>query len=122
MDATAIREFLDGHRHATVATTRPNGRPQASPLSFVVHEASFWFAISEGQRLRNLEHVPYLALVISDDGDAGHRLFIAEGPTTLHPVTADAARAWADRHGREPSWASALIEVAPERLFTYGGE
>jgi hypothetical protein len=119
MNADQIGRFLDQHRYATVATTRPNGRPQASPLGFFIHNGSFWFASVTGQRLRNLRHIPYLALVISDGEGSDHRLLTAEGATILHPVTAELAACWADRHGEEPSWATAMIEVALERLISY---
>ena len=121
MDAATIKAFLDEHRYATVATTRPNGRPQASPLSFVVHNARFWFAMVAGQRLRNLRHMPYLALVISEGGagEAEHRLLLAEGDADVQPMTEQLAQLWTEREGAPASWATAMVTMAPERLFSY---
>jgi putative heme iron utilization protein len=120
MGAAAIRAFLQEHRYATVATTRPNGRPQASPLSFVVHDAQFWFAVVAGQRLRNLRHVPYVALVISEgDGDGRHRMMLAEGGAAVQPVTDRLAQLWAEREGAPASWAEAIVSVTPDRVFSY---
>lgn len=119
MDAHRIAEFLARHRYAVVATTRPDGRPQAAPLAFFIRNGSFWFASVAGQRLRNLRHVPYLAVVISEGDGGEHKLLTAEGSAILHPVTAELAACWADRHDEEPSWATTMIEVAPERLFSY---
>jgi hypothetical protein len=119
MDAAGIEAFLAEHRFATVATTRPNGRPQASPLSFVVHHACFWFALVAGQRLRNLRHVPYLALVISQGDGGSHRMLLAEGPVVVHPASGQLAALWEEREGAPASWAEAIVAVAPERLFSY---
>jgi hypothetical protein len=58
--------------------------------------------------------------VVISDGDGGdHELLTAEGPSILHPITAELAACWAGRHGEDPSWATAMIEVAPQRLFSY---
>jgi general stress protein 26 len=119
MDAAAIETFLGCHRYAVVATTRPDGRPQAAPLAFFVSAGSFWFASVAGQRLRNLEHRPYIAIVISEGDGAAHQLLMAEGGVRLHPVTASLAAAWAERHDEAPTWAATMIELAPERLFSY---
>ena len=84
MDAAQIERFLDQHRYAVVATTRPDGRPQAAPLAFFIRNASFWFASVAGQRLRNLRHVSYLAIVISEGDGGDHKLLTAEGTAILH--------------------------------------
>jgi general stress protein 26 len=119
MDATQIARFLDQHRYAVVASTRPDGRPQAAPLAFFIRDGSFWFASVAGQRLRNLRHVSYLAVVISEGDGGDHELLTAEGAAILHPVTAELAACWATRHDEEPSWATTMIQVTPERLFSY---
>ena len=119
MDARHIEQFLDQHRYAVVATTRPDGRPQAAPLAFFIRNGSFWFASVAGQRLRNLRHVSYLAVVISEGDGGDHKLLTAEGTAILHPVTAELAACWADRHDEDPTWATTMIEVTPQRLFSY---
>jgi general stress protein 26 len=119
MDADQIEQFLDQHRYAVVATTRLDGRPQAAPLAYFVRKGSFWFASAAGQRLRNLRHVPYLAVVISEGDGGDHRLLTPEGTAILHPVTAELAACWANRHDEEPAWATSMIQVTPERLFSY---
>lgn len=119
MDAAQIERFLDQHRYAVVATTRPDGRPQAAPLAFFIRNASFWFASVAGQRLRNLRHVSYLAIVISEGDGGDHKLLTAEGAAILHPVTEQLAACWANRHNEHPAWATTMIQVTPERLFSY---
>jgi Pyridoxamine 5'-phosphate oxidase len=120
MDAAAIDRFLSRHRYAVVATTRPDGRPQAAPLTFFLRDGSFWFASVAGQRLRNLQHIPYIAIVISEGDGVAHELLTAEGRVRLHPITASLAAAWAERHGEAPTWATTMMEVVPERVFSYG--
>jgi len=119
MDADQIALFLEQHRYAVVASTRPDGRPQAAPLAFFIRNGSFWFASVAGQRLRNLRHVSYLALVISEGDGGDHKLLTAEGAAILHPVTAELAACWANRHHEDPAWATTMIQVTPERLFSY---
>ncbi len=50
-----------------VATTRPDGRPHAAPVWGVWLDDSLWFG-TEGQKLRNLAHMPY-AVVHLDSAD-----------------------------------------------------
>jgi general stress protein 26 len=119
MDAPQIARFLEQHRYAVVATTRPSGRPQAAPLAFFIRNGSFWFASVAGQRLRNLRQVSYLAIVISEGDGGDHKLLTAEGAAILHPVSAELAACWATRHDEDPAWATTMIQVTPERLFSY---
>jgi len=60
------------------------------------------------------------------DGEGpAHRAVIAEGPAVLHevrstdPLPEAFRRRWMGRHGAVPSWAAALIEISPDRLFSY---
>lgn len=121
MDADELRRFLDEHRDAVVATTRPSNRPQVAPLAFLVHDGSFWFASVAGQRLKNLAHVAYLALVISESEGEGSegRMVMAEGPAALRELTPEIAALWAEREGSPPTWAASMIEMTPERVFSY---
>jgi hypothetical protein len=85
--------------------------------------------------LRNLKTTPWASLVVmegnrdaDEPGDeAPHRAFTAEGPVVLHEGDAFAAafqpltETWLARHGHEPDWAVALVELRPERVFSYSG-
>jgi len=84
MDGPRMAAFLDSRRHAVCATSRRDGRPQASPVAFIIWNGAFWFASVRGARLRNLRARPYASVVIV-----------------------------------LPSWAAALIEIRPDRLFSY---
>jgi hypothetical protein len=59
----------------------------------------------------------------ADEGEEGipHRALTAEGPVKLHAVAALARfqEEWLDRHTDAPDWATAFIELRPERLFSH---
>jgi len=125
MDGPRLAAFLDGKRYAVCATSRQDGRPQASPVAFIIWNRAFWFASVRGARLRNLRARPYASIVIMEGEGPLHRAVIAEGPAVLHevrsadPLQEEFLRRWMDRHGAVPSWAAALIEIRPDRLFSY---
>ncbi len=125
MDGLRMAAFLNGRRYAVCATARMDGRPQASPVAFIIWNGAFWFASVRGARLRNLRARPYASVVIMDGEGSAHRAVIAEGPVLLHEMASADALAegfrqrWVGRHGALPSWAAALIEIRPNRLFSY---
>jgi hypothetical protein len=129
MDAERLREFLGRRRYGVLATSRRDGRAHAAPVAFTPAGGAFWIATVAGLRLRNLRAVPWASLVVMegdrDDGATPHVALTAEGPVVLHEGEAlEAAlqplqEAWIARHGRPPDWAAALIELTPERLFSY---
>jgi general stress protein 26 len=132
-EAKALRRdglaaLLDRHRYCVLATSRADGRAHAAPVAFVVHDGAFWFATASGLRLRNLKAHAWASLVVMEgDVDSGgaagqsHVALTAEGPITLHAT--DNWRSfeteWLRRHDRPPTWAAALVELCPARLFSY---
>jgi hypothetical protein len=122
-----LAALLERHRYCVLATSRADGRPHAAPVAFVVYDGAFWFATVAGLRLRNLKAHPWAALAVMEgDADVGetgqpHVALTAEGPATLHPV--DDWRLfeaeWLRRHTDPPTWAEALVELRPERLFSH---
>lgn len=133
LDAAGLRSLLGRRRYCALATARADGRPHASPVAFLVAGGAFWFGTVAGLRLRNLHTMPWASLVVMegerdrDEEGSGlpHRALTAEGPITLHEGAArdhafDRLRAaWVARHGHEPHWAVALVELRPERLFSH---
>jgi nitroimidazol reductase NimA-like FMN-containing flavoprotein (pyridoxamine 5'-phosphate oxidase superfamily) len=131
LDEAELADLLGKHRYCVLATGRPNSRASAAPVAFVVQGGSFWFATVEGLRLRNLRSTPGAAIVVMEGGGVdgagpSHRAVTAEGPTLLHEGD-EFARAfeplrddWLRRHGGPPDWAVALVELRPERVFSYG--
>ncbi len=120
-----LAAFLDSRRYAVLATSRPDGRPQAAPVAFIVWNGAFWFASVRGARLRNLRARPFASAVLMEGEEPSHRAVIAEGPVVLHEVGDEGSMAaefrarWSERHGDTPAWAAALIELRPNHLFSY---
>jgi Pyridoxamine 5'-phosphate oxidase len=133
LDADALAALLARRRYCVLATSRPDGRPHAAPVAFVVASGAFWFGTVEGLRLRNLRSTPWAALVVMegerDEAEAGdeppHRALTAEGPVVVHEADAfntafePLRAAWVARHGDPPDWAAALVELRPQRLFSH---
>lgn len=125
MDAPRLAAFLGSKRYAVCATSRQDGRPQASPVAFIIWNGAFWLASVRGARLRNLQARPYASIVIMEGEGPAHRAVMAEGPVVLHevrstdPLPGEFRQRWMDRHGSAPTWAAALIEIRPARLFSY---
>ena len=130
LDGAGLEALLGERRYCVLATARPDGRAHASPVAFLVAGSSFWFGTVAGLRLRNLHATPWASVVVMegdrDESELGpHRAVTAEGATTLHEgpardhAFAKLREAWVARHGREPDWAVALVELRPERLFSH---
>ena len=128
LDAAGIADLLGRHRYCVLATARRDGRAHAAPVAFVVGADALWFATVSGLRLRNLRAVPWASLVVTEGGRdevEPHRALTAEGPVVLHEGDAFAREferlreTWLGRHRSRPDWASALVELRPERVFSY---
>ena len=126
LDADELRSILADLVYGVLATARPDGRAHASPVAFSVDGGAFWIATVLGLRVRSLRAVPWASFVLSEGQREGaHRALTAEGPVRLHEDAGFAsARArladdWARRHGHAPDWASAFVELRPERVFSH---
>lgn len=128
MDLPRMAAFLDRRRYAVLATGRPDGRPHAAPIAFSVWRGAFWIATVRGARLRNLRSRPYASIVVMEgDVRPRHRTVIAEGPVVIHDATVQAGadpafgQNWRMRFGGDPTWAAAMLELRPERIFSFDG-
>lgn len=124
MDAGELAAFLEEKHYAVLATSRPDGRPHAAPIAFMVWEGAFWIASVKGARVRNLHSRPYAAIVVMEGEGKEHRAVIAEGPVNLYDPNSPAVPeelwvAWRQRFGGAPGWAAVLVELRPQRLFSY---
>ncbi len=125
MDAARLAAFLGSRRYAVLATSRPDGRAQAAPIAFTVWDCAFWMASARGARTRNLRVHPYGSIVIMEGEDKAHRAVIAEGQVMTYEKPDLGARreelwaVWQARHRHLPDWATLLIELRPERFFSY---
>ena len=122
-----LKALLERHPYCVLATSRADGRAHAAPVAFVVHDGAFWVATVAGLRLRNLAACPWAALVVmegnADVGEAGqaHQALTAEGPVSLHEIGDWRLfeSEWLRRHTDPPTWAAALVELRPKRLFSH---
>ncbi|MDR7435903.1 MAG: PPOX class F420-dependent oxidoreductase [Armatimonadota bacterium] len=63
----SIRAFLEKPNLAVLATVSPSGRPQATPVWFLLEGDRILINTSRGRaKLRNLQNNPYIAIVIYD--------------------------------------------------------
>ena len=126
LDADGIAAFLGRRRYCVLATGRPDGRPHAAPVAFVVADGAFWFATVAGLRLNNLRATRWASLVVIEN-EPDHVALTAEGPVTVYEDDAFTSafeplrECWLEQHEHGPDWATALVEVTPERVFSYAG-
>ena len=126
LSGDALEAVLRARRYATVASTRPDGRPHATQTSFVLVGDALWLPTVRGAvRARNVRAQPWLVLVLAEGEGDEHLAVIAEGPVT---VVADAdlpegvARAAAERLEGRPEWADEWLVLCPSRLLSYAAE
>jgi Pyridoxamine 5'-phosphate oxidase len=126
LDAEEIDEFVDRMTYAVLATTRPDGRPHASPVGYVPTENRIWMAsVAGAARLKNLREQPSATLVVIEGTDEEHVALIIEGTVKRHPdpepILGDwLGAAWRSRYGTELNWAGSLIELVPTKVLSYG--
>lgn len=126
LSGDVLEEVLRARRYATVASTRPDGRPHAAPTSFVLVGDALWLPTVAGAvRARNVRAQPWLVLVLTEgEGDA-HLAVIAEGPVAVVPdadLPDDVAQAAAERLEGRPDWAAEWLVLRPARLLSYAAE
>ena len=123
MDGATLLSFLARKRYAVLATTRPDGRPQAAPVGYALVGTKFVMASLPGaQRVRNLEFEPHASLVIDEDEGDRHGVVIIDGTTRLlQPLeaTLEMRAPFRDEAGTLPEWIGILVVLTPERLLSY---
>ena len=123
MDGATLLSFLTRKRYAVLATTRPDGRPQAAPVGYALVGTKFVMAsLPDAQRVRNLKHEPHASVVIDQGEGDRHGVVIVEGTTRLlEPLDAslDMRAPFRDDAGTFPDWIGILVALTPERLLSY---
>jgi predicted nuclease with RNAse H fold len=120
MGEDELQAFLQERRYCVLATGSRRGRAQARPVGFTVYGEAFWFASVDGGRLRNLARTPWASVVVSEGEGSTHRAVAADGPVTIHEEPpAGLLALWQERFGSPQEWATAWLELRPERLFSY---
>lgn len=128
MNADELLAFLGRKRYAVLATTRADCRAQAAPIGFIVWRSAFWIASVKGARVNNLKAHPWASIVVAEgEPRKEHRAVVAEGPVNLYEgpkkenLLQELTTLWQEKHGHQLDWAAALIEVIPEKLFSFDG-
>lgn len=121
MSGRTLLDFLDRVRTGTLATSRPDGRPHAAPVSFALAGSSIVIAsLGDAQRVTNLRARPHVSLVVTEARAAA----IIEGTARLmDPAGAPAAmkEPFRDAGGAFPDWAGVLVAITPGRILSTGG-
>ena len=126
MGGAMLLSFLARKRYAVLATTRPDGRPQAAPVGYALVGTKFVMAsLPDAQRVRNLKHEPHASIVIDEAESERHGVVIVDGTTRLlQPLEAglEMRAPFRDDAGTFPDWIGVLIVLTPERLLSYAAQ
>jgi nitroimidazol reductase NimA-like FMN-containing flavoprotein (pyridoxamine 5'-phosphate oxidase superfamily) len=126
LDAAEIRRLLEIRRYGVLATSRPDARPHAAPVSFTAVDGRLWFASNRSTvRMRNLQRSPLAAFVVMgprDDDD--HAALVVEGAIRIVDDV-DATRSWLaprwrERFDDELEWADVIYELVPTKVLSHG--
>ena len=135
-----VRAKLEGARVARLATLDAKRRPHIIPVCFAYHGKVFYTAIDQKPkrvaperlaRVRNIQVVPQVALLIDEYDDDWARLWyiLIRGKAKLIPSSAlkDRARAIRVLRAKYPQYAAGMhadnapiIRVTVERITTWG--
>ena len=123
MDGYLLEQFLRTRSYLVVATTRGDGRPHATPSSFVWLDGEFWLPTEPHTvRARNLSVAPDAALVLSEGEADSHAAILITARASLVEAAhapSEAAQAWTEKIGHPPEWATLWIELAPISLLSF---
>lgn len=124
LSGAAIERFLDDRQYATLATTRPGGRPHAAMTAFVQLETEIWAPAMPGtQRVRNVAAIPWAVVIVSDGEGDGHTMVSIEGSARLDMAPGPAVvDAWMSKFEWMPDWAEEWVVVGVRRLRSYGAD
>lgn len=128
MDPDVLEAFLRQPRYAVLTTTRPDGRPHAAPVAFVLHDERLWLPAMRGAvRVRNVRHEPSASVAVFEGVGDAHRAVLLEGHAILHERNQDVdvlmeaflRDRWSATYGTALEWATDVIELLPERVLSY---
>jgi len=123
MTGAQLARLLCPGAYGVLATTRADGRPHATPASLVLYDRAVWSPTATGAvRLANLAAHPWASLVVMRGTGPDHVMVMLEGSAEVVGRAAEGGAAVADRYGRELSWATAWIRMAPQKIFSYAAD
>lgn len=123
MAGSILEQVLQTRSYLVVASTRGDGRPHATPSSFVWLDGELWLPTEPGTvRARNLSVAPDAALVLSEGEADSHAAIVIAARASLVEATQappGPAEAWAEKIGHLPEWATLWLELSPASLLSY---
>jgi pyridoxamine 5'-phosphate oxidase family protein len=114
-------DFLRRAELGRLATIRPDGRPQNSPVGFTYNESLgtidiSGYRMSKSQKYRNIAHNNKVAFVVDD--------ITSRDPWRVRCLeirgTAEQAEAPASRGAAGDELDTAIIRVTPQRIISFG--
>lgn len=76
--------YLDRRAFGVVSSTRPDGRPHATPVSYLRRGSTFWMPTVGGSvREANVRAQPWLVLIVTEGDRGAHVVVIVEGPSSV---------------------------------------
>ena len=118
LDGTRLVRLLRGSSYAVLASTRPDGRPHAAPVSYrLAEDASIWLpTAAEAVRLRNVTDQPWVSFVISQGYGEEHFAVLIEGDARcVRPTVANLP----DVAATADEWVESWIVLTPQRALAY---
>jgi Pyridoxamine 5'-phosphate oxidase len=122
MTGPQLAGYLARRTYALASTTRPGGRPHATPTLFSLYSEAFWLpTVAGAARLGNVEAHPWLALSIIEGEHDSHAAVLTEGPAEVLAAVPDDVRNITELRNRGGSlvWATAWIRISPQRLLSF---
>ena len=121
-----LDSFLARKRYAVLSTARPDGRPHAVMIAFVVHQGRLWLpAMAGAVRTGNVLVEPSATLVVSEGEGDDHIAVVVEGEAVVHQdpealLDEWLRDAWRDRfHSRLDDWIASVIELIPTKVLSH---
>jgi PPOX class probable F420-dependent enzyme len=119
MDIEAAREFIRGHHHAVLSTTRSDGRAQLSPVTVGI-DAQGRVELSTREtavKVRNLRRDPHASFAVFTDAFVGEWVQV-EGPAEIVSLP-DALEPLVDYYraisGEHPDWEDYRARMIEQR-------
>jgi hypothetical protein len=117
LSAHELEAYLDRRTFGVASTARPDGRPHAAMTSYYRRDEIFWLpTVADAVRVRNVEHQPWISLVIPEGDRDEHIMVAIEGTAELvAPIDAPS-----DVVGQVGEWAGVWIRLTAKRVLSYG--
>ena len=122
MTGPQLADYLARRTYALASSTRPDGRPRATPTLFSIYAEAFWLpTLGAAARLRNVRAHPWLALSIIEGEHDTHAAVLTEGPAEVLTTVPDDVRSITElrNRGGRLNWATAWLPVTPQRLLSF---